>query len=100
MPTSHTRTTMAGFISLSDIVSLIQAISAAVETVNCNKEECRVIAERVNRIHQVLNQRKTKESSESLHVLQKTLQEILAFVTKFRDANYLRKFYNRNTGEM
>ena len=100
MPTSHTRTTMAGFISLSDIVSLIQAISAAVETVNCNKEECRVIANRVNRIHQVLNQRKTKESSESLHVLQKTLQEILVFVTKFRDANYFRNFCYRNSGEV
>ena len=49
---------------------------------------------------QVLDQRRSNESSESLQGLHQTLQEILAFVTKFRDANYLRKFYNRNTGEM
>ena len=91
---------MAGLLSPSDIVSLVLAISAAVETVNTNKEECRKIAYRVNRIRQVLDQRRTNESSEALHRLHQTLKEILAFVKRIKDASYFRRFLSRNTGEM
>ena len=90
---------MAGFVSPSDVVNLILAISAAVETVQGNREECRVIADRVNRIHHALNQGNSKESSEALHGLHQTLREILVFLNKFKDAGYFRRFLNRNTGE-
>ena len=89
---------MAGLISPSDIVNLIQAITAAVETVQGNKEECKIIAARVKRIDHALNQRESKESSETLHGLYQTLKEILVFVQKFSDASYFRRFISRNTG--
>ena len=83
---------MAGFVSPGDIVNLILAIHAAVETVQGNKEECQVIADRVNRIHLALSQRKDKESFETLYRLHQTLKEILAFLQKFGDAGYFHKF--------
>lgn len=90
---------MAGLASPSDIINLILAICAAVETVQGNKEECQVIAERVNRIRHALNHGKVKESSEALHNLHQTLKEILTFLNKFKDAGYFRRFLNRNTGK-
>ena len=87
-------------ISPADVISVINAIAAAVETVQGNKEECLVIGDRVKRIRHALNQGKSNESSEALHGLHQTLKEILAFLNKFNDANYFRKFINRNTGEL
>ena len=48
---------------------------------------------------QVLDQRRSNESSESLQGLHQTLQEILAFVTRIKDASYIRRIFFRNTGE-
>ena len=93
-------TGMASLLSLSDLVSLGQTIFEAVKRVHDNEEECQAIADRVHRILQALNSRKTRESPEALQGLHQTLKEILAFVDRFGDVDYLQRFHYRNTGAM